>query len=236
MPSQHLIQKSSEEKIEEFKNSFWRLQRANASYDQGNIFETGTIALNIFALLHDASKRQPSGLTVIGRKNGLRLVDTSIPLDPKNLLSEFPMCFIRTTTAAMIYQPLLGDGPEISYQKPPQSPTSWWNAKVIKSSDSRTYSRKNLVFHFRHERGGHIGANYRTQDNASAEDFAALGRENTGGWVWSNGEVVYEPKYGPEYATVRQIGWEVEKSILAHCPDIVQEGNYAIPTAMKPIK
>ena len=215
------IARTVEEKEREFRGAFSRLQRANSSFDEGNIFETGAIALNVFALVHDASKRQPSALTLVGRKTGLSFVDTAASLNPDNLASELPMVKMEVAFGGFRYLPFLDSAPSFIYDQADQPFDQWWTKPVIKSQGGRTYSRKNLIFHFRHERGGHVGRSYQSHDGQSAADFAALCRENVGGWVYTDGSVEYQPEFGPEYSTVRQIGWEVEQTLLRHCDDLL---------------
>ncbi len=233
--SRHRIDKTVEEKERELRDAFSRLQRATASFDEGNIFETGAIALNVYALVHDASKRQPSALTVVGRKAGLNFVDTAAFI-PGNLSSEMPMTMMELAAGGFRYLPTLDKGTPDLYSQPDQPFTRWWNNPVIKAQGGSTYSRKNLIFHFRHERGGHVGGSYASRDGQPAADFVALARENVGGWVYSDGTSEYLPEFGPEYATVRQIGWEVEQTLLNNFADLLMPPKPASRMAMRRIK
>ena len=233
--SRHRIDKTDEEREREFRDAFSRLQRVNSSFDEGNIFETGAIASNVFSLVHDASKRQPSALTVVGRKTGLNFVDTVAPLNPNNLASDIPMAKMEVASEGFRYLPILDTGPSFLYSQPNQPFQRWWNTPVIKSQGGQTYSRKNLIFHFRHERGGHVGESYQSRDGQPAADFAALSRDNVGAWSYSDGTRKYVPEFGAEHATVRQIGWEVEQTLLRNCADLLEPPRPTSEMAMRPI-
>jgi hypothetical protein len=135
------------------------------------------------------------------------------------------------------YVALRGEGPPPLYNQPALPLSKWWENPVLRDPKRRTYSRKSLIHHFRNTLGGgHVASGFHPREDKPAEEFADLSRTNSGGWTYSDGKNTFVPTYGAEYATVRQIGWEMERTLERSCQDII-EGAHLIPVAglrMKP--
>ena len=208
------VQKTADEVRRNFQHVFRGLLISCESYDAGYKGEAARLAASVYILVHDYGRNSVSLLTQLGR-NSIDFVNTCVPLNPKNLLTEMPLAMMHLTDGGMEYVPLLGGPPE-----PPKDLTlpfgRWWEMDVMRDDRRRTVSRRNIVFHMRHcEGGGHV-------DPKLDEIFADIQRANSMGWVFSTRNKDFVPEYGPEYATMRQIAWEVEQTLQTHCGDLIK--------------
>ena len=71
--------------------------------------------------------------------------------------------------------------------------------------------------------GGHVSEGHDQLEKTTSVAFANLVRSDAGGWVVSAGNGMLRPEYGGQFATVRQIGWELEQTIKRHCGDLITE-------------
>ena len=221
------INKSEDEKQSDFYHAFENLKNSNRNFDDRSTQVAQGIATAIYALVHDAGKKQPSALSLIKAKSGLKFLDSSkSKLSSSNVMP--PLVIMRLEAgisdddSGMEYLPILGTCPPENGEYQFLSFQKWWEMAVLRLNNGRTLSRKNLVFHLRHERGAHVGNHYSQRDGNTAKDFADLvkGGAGKGVWVGKSGEETI-PKFGPEHATVRQIGWEVEETIGLACDSII---------------
>ncbi|MEP4785810.1 MAG: hypothetical protein ABJX46_13905, partial [Erythrobacter sp.] len=151
------------------------------------------------------------------------MIDTSMPLQNSQNLTTPMVGASLSTEDGMAFFPLK----EHNLKKrncPRESKFSkWFDTDVLRVSDNHKLSRKDLIFHFRHENSAHISNDLRKRDTTDADTFAALNRSHTGAggvWVDSKGNKSV-PKYGQQFATIRQIGWEVEETLKVHCQEIL---------------
>jgi hypothetical protein len=63
------------------------------------------------------------------------------------------------------------------------------------------------------EGGGHV-------DPDIDEVFADLNRRNSMGWYLMTAGGDFLPEYAPQYATTRQIAWELEQTLQGNCADL----------------
>ena len=224
----NLIDKNIEELERDFYEIFANLRSSNSLFDEGQTHMARSIAANIFSLIHDASRKQPSSLTLIDRKKGIRMTDTSLPL--KNAANmTTPLVGIRLTagetdeTSGAQYIPKKGINLTDSNCPVETSLKKWFDTKVLVTEAGHTLSRKNLVFTFRHEKFAHSSKHYKAREGVTASAIADMERGDTGlGWRWINTKGEHStPTYGQQYATIRQIGWEVEETLSKTCKDIL---------------
>jgi hypothetical protein len=217
-----MVSRSPEDLSRSFEDNFTRLVNAGERFDAGQSVEAITVAGAVYVMVHEGGKRSPSVLTMLSRKNETRFRDSGRPIDPRNQI------FFQ----APLTQTVLGAG-EISIQAAKDSDPSgrptlpfskWWDGHVLRDHNGRLFSRKNLIHFFRHTLGGgHIGKEFEGQDQLSGEAFASLGGAYSKEFALNiNGQSV-EPKYGPEYATVRQIGWELEQTLRESFSDLIPD-------------
>lgn len=178
------------------------LQKSCAEYDGGDTDEAGRIATIIRILAHDHGQSR-SLLGQLSMK-GIPFIASAPEISGRNLLSDAPLTKVRMTSAGADYHPLLDDGPP--YPPRPISFDNWWNEAVIRLSDDSRLTRGELVLMMTNQDGGahvdpEIDALYHRVAKANGLGFGWISGERSGDVI------------GGAAATVRQIAFELEKSI-----------------------
>lgn len=213
------VERSQQELARDFRDTFLRLVRAGEAFDEGHEYEAASIAALIYVLVHEGGKRSPSLLTMLGRKTSLKFVDSAAPLNPRNLLTETPLVMMEVSNNGFRYKARRDTGP---FEFIPCPFSKWWEKPVLRDPQRRVFSRKNLIHFFRHFRGGgHVGRRHEPQDTLPAQAFADMASRDPGNWFYNNGTKNLVPEYGADYASVRQVGWEVERTIREGCIDML---------------
>jgi hypothetical protein len=184
-------------------------------YDDGQLAQALTIANTVYVFAHDRGKSAQSILSLLGVQT--QFASTMRPINPKNLLTEYPGTIMRLGSGKFTYLPRLdedhGDG-----QPYPAwvAKSRWWEQTVIKAPSTMTLSRKNVICGMRNEAGGgHVS-------KFMDEIMAGLTREPGGGWVaLIEGQGTVLPERGPHFATTRQIGHELELTLRRATPEVV---------------
>lgn len=211
------LAKKSDEIERNFRHSFQALRLSSKAYDEGFRGEAARLAGVIYIFVHDHGKRTVSLLSLVSGKE-IPFRNTAVPLNPRNLLTEMPLVMQRVGPEGFEYIPILDKGPAETLTQPDQPFRMWWDAPVFRDKKLRILTRKNFVFSMRHgEGGGHVSPDL-------DEMFADLRRNNSAGWTFVAGDKSFVPEYGPEYATVRQIAFELYQTLLANFSDILGPG------------
>lgn len=214
------VPRNREELDRDFRDTFLRLVRAGANFDEGHEYEAAGIAAAVYVLVHEGGKRSPSLLTLLGKKAGLRFVDSATPLNPNNLLTEAPLTMTLVSQGNFRYVAIRNLGPPFNI--PPAAFPNWWEKPVLRDVKRREFSRKNLIHFFRHSRGGgHVGRQHEPQDSVPAQAFSDMSLRDPAGWSFTNGTQTFVPEYGADYASVRQIGWEIEQTLRINCAGLI---------------
>ena len=212
-------QKSQSEIHRNFVHAFESLCLSSQAYDNGFKGEAARLAGIIYIFVYDYGKHTKSLLKLVDRKT-ISFKNITIPLNPNNLLGETPLVIVRASTKGIEYIPILDKGTPQHYQQPDQKFHVWWDTPVLRDDQRREFTRRRLITSMRHgEGGGHV-------DSHLDEDFSDLMRNNSVQWFFITGEKAFAPEYGPPYASVRQIAYEVELTLRAHCADILDLGGY----------
>lgn len=180
------------------------LQASSASFDGGFHGEAKRLALTIRVLLHDTNSSK-SLLGQLEYKFKMGFLDTARDANPKNLISHHGLVSLQVGGGKGRYHAQL-DG---NFPGTPNRYVffrDWWNKVVIVDSKKVQFTRRDLVLALANQDGGgHV-------DPALDEKYANLSRNNSVGWRYSNG-VIETPFEGVELFSVRQIAFEVYKSI-----------------------
>ncbi|HTV72004.1 MAG TPA: hypothetical protein VMF90_26020, partial [Rhizobiaceae bacterium] len=142
----------------------------------------------------------------LGLKAGLVMLSCRQGWSDTSLASQMPLVAIKMTSTGASYHPLLDNCPippdRLKFSK-------WWEQPVLRDSEHRTISRKNLIFSLRNQDGGaHVDG------ELSDHAYTAISRENGAGWLFGRPGGPGTPlDPGPHLATMRQIGWEVQQSL-----------------------
>ena len=88
----------------------------------------------------------------------------------------------------------------------------WWNADVLRDMGGRNFTRAELVTVLANTDGG------APDDPALDEVYDRLSRRNSTGWAIKLERGPTVPLLGPALASVRQLAYEVERSLLRGAP------------------
>ncbi len=180
------------------------LKASADAYDRGFDGEAKRIAVSIRVLVHD-TRNSKSLLGQLDRKSE-QFVDSAIPITPANKSSHSGLVVtsIVPGTGAK-YVAFLDDCP--GGQSAQTDFDTWWSTPVFVDSKGRALTRKDLVLTVANQDGGaHV-------DPALDDTYADLSRNNSLGWVYTDG-TKSEPMEGPEKAALRQICHEVLKTLV----------------------
>ncbi len=212
MPKKKRVRRPSEDLKQELKDQVALLQNACDSFDKGLDAIGKHIALTLRVLLHH--KGQSRSLLEQLSLRDKRFYDSAGPLNPKNLLTECNLVGGRVSSEGGTYMPMVQMG------EPPTAPkkvefVDWWGNPVLKDNKGRTYSRRALVENVANTDGGaHV-------DPDLEEAYMDLSRNNSLGWLFSDGNI--DEAFGgrPELACMRQIAHEVLLTLKENAPEYV---------------
>jgi hypothetical protein len=179
------------------------------SYDAGNAWEATRIATAIHVIVHDGGKNNTSLLTQVGLKPRLKFVATGKAIDGRNLLRDVSLASIR----------VYGDGrAEYRPQCPDFQPelrllsfNDWWERDLILRDRSFTLTRKRLTFNLRNIEGG---AHY--EGLVRDPNYLRFSQEHLTTPYVIKGTQLPKPILGAELASMRQMAWELSKSLEGH--------------------
>ncbi len=187
------------------------LQHACDSYDKGLDSIGKHISLSLRVLLHHW-RQSRSLLEQLGLRNK-RFFDSAGPLNPNNLLTECNLVGLQVSTAdggKYLATVQMGELP-IAPQKKPFA--EWWNDPVLKDDKGRFFSRRELVENVANTDGGaHV-------DPDLEKAYMDLSRNNSLGWIFSDGNIEQALSGRPELACMRQIAHEVLLTLKEHAPE-----------------
>lgn len=220
--------KTRDELEHNFVEAFERLMRANAAYDQGHWGDAPNIAKEAFNFVHDYG-RLISLLTHLDMKAQMQFLSTAKAretegLPPGSVLvsPEYRLINASIEFAGMGYEPLLGRVPSLK----PLPFDQWYEETVLAWYGREDISRGKIIEFIRHvEGGGHVAGRFEPR---WAKEMGLI----RGDWVngcmrLGNGPAVEPEPYAPAYATMRQIGWELEETLRRGCPSLISRANFA---------
>jgi hypothetical protein len=228
-----------------FVEAFERLARAGMAYDIGHLSEAPNLAKEVATFVYDHGAIT-SVLSQLDIKQKIDFIDSSFsdstdgPATDGLLLSnEYFLIDACIGFSGMDYRPRLGRGESraVSFD-------TWWSGPVLSryvhmpAGDRETISRSELILHVRNEEGGaHVNWRYKRGTPTDKLARLMLG-EYVDGYMEINGGTpqTSEP-YIPAYATVRQIGWELEQTLRNARTDLIRRANFSPSPGprMKPI-
>lgn len=191
------------ELITELNDQVALLVHACRSFDGGLEPIGKHIALSLRVLLHQTRNAQAL-LQQLGLRSK-RFMDTAHDLNPRNLMTDCPLTFMRVGSPSPRFLALCqtGGGPLGERWLPFEK---WWNNNVIKDNRGRFFSRRELVLNVANtDGGGHV-------DPTLDEAYLDLSRNNSLGWIIQRGDV-QKPFPPPVMACIRQIAHEVLETL-----------------------
>jgi len=203
------VSRSNEDLKQELKDQISLLQNACNSFDKGLDAIGKHIALILRVLLHH--KGQSRSLLEQLNLRDKRFFDSAGPLNANNLLTECNLVRCSVSHDGAKYIPM---------GEPPISPkkvkfVDWWGNPVLKDNKKRTYCRRELVENVADTDGGaHV-------DPDLEEAYMDLSRNNSLGWLLSDGDISEAFGGRPELACMRQIAYEVLLTLQENAPEYV---------------
>jgi hypothetical protein len=188
------------------------LAASASAFDSGELWEAERLAVTAYTILHDGGTRTRSLLTQLGFKNKIRYVSSSRGFFMEHVLPSptvhevsppTPLIIIELNEKGVEFKPAFSTvGCEEWHRW--LSFSDWYEEPVFKNSKGRQLSRKNLIFSLRSQDGGaHV------DPLLSDEAYADL-RQDADPRISVSGKPIPEA----HFATMRQIAWEIQESLL----------------------
>lgn len=185
----------------------------------GQIFDAGNrvigypLSTTVRVLVHN-TRTSHALLEQTGDLSSMPFLDTSLPIDPKNLLSHGGLVVMQMTTGrgASWVPRVAVPGPPVPGAEPRLVPFgTWWTQDVMKDHNGKLWSRARMVLAIANKEGGaHI-------DPTQPVDLRAIEEENSMGWHYHDPLVGNQPmSNGPLMPSIRQIAHELEASITSY--------------------
>ena len=181
------------------------LEASSISFDSGKTGEAKRLSVSIRVLLHD-TKRSKSLLGLLGWKNGHSFLNSANAYNPKNLMPHHGLVGLKAggDSDGSYFSPLADGAPSRPYKY--IKFVEWWNETVIVDGKREKFNRRDIVLALSNKDGGaHV-------DPELDEAYANLTRNNSVGWVYSDG-INQRPIMDVEKYSIRQIAYEVLESI-----------------------
>ncbi len=185
------------------------LEVSAEAFDNGRLSEAKRLSLHLRILLHDTAK-QKSLLGQLGVKGITRFYSSITPGRVSGPIKGLVMITVGPKGGGFI-APLDDFPPDHKFQL--ISFDEYWHEIVFVDKRGIEFSRADIVLTMSEQDGGaHV-------DTALDEDYDALTRKNSLGWVYGVGSEPGEPVSGEVLAAVRQITHEVLKTLISNYPE-----------------
>ncbi len=188
------------------------LHSSSKAFDAGDHWEAERIAATLYILLHDGGKRTRALFTQLGIKRKIEFLSSSRGMNGEYMppfgskgeaIPPTPLVtFVAEGLGPFKCLPTLDalEGDVMTRYLPF---SKWYDEPIYKNGKGQVLSRKNLIFSLRSQDGGsHI------DPKLTDESYVSL-KTDPDGRVRVNGL----PIENAHFATMRQIAWEVEKSL-----------------------
>ena len=196
------ILQTEEDLRDQLKVQIGFLVQSSDAYDRGNVDEAKRLAIALRILLHDKGRTSVSLLTLLNKKDIL-FYDTALEYNPNNLLSMPGLVMLKAGPDGGEYIPPL----DMRCSKGKIPFPQWWNNIVVVDIKGNKSTRKDLVLTVCEKDGGaHV-------DPKLDETYYAFSRSNSLGWKYQKDGVVQDFTGRPELASIRQVAYEVLKSL-----------------------
>ena len=208
------VKKSRDELNVELREQILALRSSCKAYDAGDKWEAKRIASSIYILFSDGGQNR-SLLRQLGIKGKVQMLSTSVRLSPQAKKFGDKMAFRTANRLVTLvlnpsnarYEPRFGASPDFHIW---MKFDEWWEEVAFGGVDIPMLSRKNIVFGLRNKDGGaHVDdalESYYYTVKHRGDPQVTVGVGNQTGVTVANAL----------NATARQIGWEVDQSLLAN--------------------
>jgi hypothetical protein len=180
---------------------------SSAAYDRGDTWEALRLATSVYVIVHDDGRKYQSVLTQLGIRGKLRFASTAFQYSPTNVLRETHLLSTRVySDGTAEYRPLLGGAAwPVRYVQF----NTWWDRERIFRDGAFSLTRKKLAYMLRSREGGaHLEPVLRDPNYLR---FAQA--QLTTPFVFRTDGPPPKPILGAELASMRQIAWELLKTL-----------------------
>lgn len=189
------------------------LRALGESFDAGNPVIGYPLSTTIRVLVHDT----PNSHALLGQTGDLSsmaFLDTSLPINPRNLLSHGGLVVMQMTAGhgASWVPRFVVPGPPVPGAEARLVPFgTWWKENIMKDHNGALWSRDRMVLAIANKEGGaHV-------DPTQPVDVRSIEEENSMGWSYHDPLVGDQPmSNGPLMPSIRQIAHELEDSVTRH--------------------
>ena len=190
------------------------LASSASAYDNGELWEAERLAVTVSNLVNDGGGRSKSLLSQLGlltrmeflsSSRGMRNEHLGSPVSPKTyIVPPTPLLSLRFDNDGVSFAPLCeSEGKQSHYRY--LKFKRWYRETIFETVDGRRLNRKNLVYVLRSQDGGaHI-------DSLIRNEAYSRFRVDTDPRMSCGGK----PIPNAHYATMRQVAWELEQSLIA---------------------
>jgi hypothetical protein len=183
------------------KNQYEFLKTSARSFDAGFTNEAQRLALTIRILVHNTNNSH-SLLKQLQSQDKMSFLNTSEDFEPDNTMPTVTLAAI----CAQEYQAFC-DAYKYFHEDIWKMFDPWWNQIIIVDKNKNQFTRKSIILAIADTDGGaHI-------DPSLNEQYANLSKFNSIGWQHVEEGKTYDFLNGPELASVRQIAYELIRSI-----------------------
>lgn len=184
------------------------LQILGRQFDAGDRVLGYPLATAIRVLVHDTEKSHAL-LAQVQELNTMPFLDTSAPINPKNLLSHGGLVIMKIIPGVGNEWGPRKEAPPASNAQPRDVRFApWWNTDLMRDMKGSMWNRKAMVLAIANKEGGaHI-------DPVQPVNVRAIEDENSMGWSYREPIIGNKPmSEGPLMSSIRQIAYELEESI-----------------------
>jgi Flp pilus assembly protein TadD len=232
-----MYKKAEEDFRQDLAEQIHLLKKAAEGYDNGDLSETKNMGLRLRVLLHDTKGPTTSVLTHLNVKDNMTFYDTAQDCSEDNLLFETGLIITKVETnpseptrltfeaplgnvpPKVIFPPNGGE-PTFSNEVPKIHVDDWMNKPVIDNKNGTICTRWGLIDNVCHKDGGaHIDAELR-------ESYEKLLHSNPMIPVGPHGGIIIS---NIVYPSIRQIAYEVLKSLKDEFPEYIGDDDLDFP-------
>lgn len=203
-PSPPRVPVTAERFHEHLDEQIGYLQASCDRFDQGHLAEFKRVATALRTLVHDTGS-STSLLSHLGEK-AIDFVGSGYPYDARNLLTHHGLIGMQTSSSSGASYFAFCQMPADPFPSRLMTFDDWWSEPVIKDSQGRFLTRRDLILIAANQDGGsHV-------DGSIDETYDDLARRNSLGWMSFDGTTEKAMDQAEAYS-IRQIGWEVLETL-----------------------
>lgn len=225
------------ELLHDFRDVIGNLRQHCIAYEAGNEAMAMSIANVLRNLLHDG--QGPALLNLVVNRRRLPFLSTAFqPPNAVNPKDFNPLCVLNG------YIRIEADGSapvsEVGYRPSYWVPygrgfhllsfdeydvtwiqkrfSNWWHEPIVFDGDGHAFSRKEMVCYVANQAGGS-----HTNVDRDAHHLRLSRRESILKFSLRVGNSAAEPSRGPHHAVIRQISYELQRTLDLYCSDLLNE-------------